>query len=662
MASIATQMTIRDGMTSKLQKITSALFGTNRALEATDALSDQVNPGANFDRAASSANRASKQVDNFNNKQQQAQNEAKGVANEWSKVKGYIASAMAAVGVSKVIALADTMTTTTARIDLMNDGLQTTAELQDQIMASANRSRAAYQTTADAVSKMGIMAKDAFSGNAELIQFTELINKQFTIAGTSAAGVDAAMLQLTQAMSSGVLRGEELNSIFEQAPTIIQTIADYLGVPIGQIRAMAAEGQITSTIVKNAMLSSADEINAKFNSMPMTFAQVGNICKNILLDAFGPAIQTIGSGAQWIYDNWSSIEPVVSGVAAAVGILVGAYVIYNAIQAITNTLQAISAARAALQAGMTMAQAAATTTATGAQVGLNAAMLANPMTWVILIIAALIGAIIFLIQKVGGLKNAWEICKAALLVAWAAIKVAFFAVYNWFANIIDKIKLCWQKCGVAIANFMGDMKVSVLTILQNMINGAIGIINDFISLLNKIPGVNIGLIEQVTFATTAAAENEAAKQARADALNQYEADIKAAQAERDATYSAAKQELADATATLSETYANARAEAAQANSDAGTSDWNVNGTNDVGNVDSVGSVGSIEGDVNIADEDLKFMRDVAEMRYVQNFVTLTPTVAVDAQISETVDVDEVVNRIEKKLEDEFTAAAEGVYE
>ena len=164
----------------------------------------------------------------------------------------------------------------------------------------------------------------------------------------------------------------------------------------------------------------------------------------------------------------------------------------------------------------------------------------------------------------------------------------------------------------------------------------------------------------MTFATTAAAENEAAKQARADALNQYEADIKAAQAERDATYSAAKQELADATAQLSETYANARAEAAQANSDAGVSDWNTD-QYDVGNVDSVGSVGSIESDVNIADEDLKFLRDVAEMRYVQNFVTLTPTVAVDAQISEKVDVDEVVTKIEKKLEDEFTAAAEGVY-
>lgn len=625
-------MTIRDGMTSKLRKITTALSRTNRALEVTDTLSDQVQPGANFDKASSAVSRASGQVDNFNRKQQQAQNEAQGVANVWSTVKKYIASAMAAISVQQVIELADTMTTTTARLDLMNDGLQTTAELQDMILASANRSRAAYQTTADAVSKMGIMAADAFSSNDELIRFTELINKQFTIAGTSASGIDSAMLQLTQAMSSGVLRGEELNSIFEQAPTIIQTIADYLGVPIGQIRTMAAEGQITSTIVKNAMLASADEINAKFESMPMTFAQVWTLAKNIALEAFTPVIQAIGAGAQWIYENWSTIAPIFWGLAGAAI----AYAVALGIQTV------------------------ATWIANGAAKAFFVTLLSNPLFWIALAVGVVIAALYKMIQAVGGVKNAWEICKAALLVAWAALKVAFFAVYTWIADLIDKLKLCWQKAGVAIANFMGDMKVSVLTVLQNMINGAIGIINDFISLLNKIPGVNIGLIEQVTFATTAAAENEAAKQARADALNQYEADIKAAQAERDATYSAAKQELADATAQLSETYANARAEAAQANSDAGVSDWNTD-QYDVGNVDSVGSVGSIESDVNIADEDLKFLRDVAEMRYVQNFVTLTPTVAVDAQISEKVDVDEVVTKIEKKLEDEFTAAAEGVY-
>lgn len=632
MAGIATQMTIRDGMTDKLRRMTAATERQNRALEVTDTLSDQVAANANFDRMTDAINRAADAVEQFNQRQEEAAKKGNKVKDVWSGVKGYIRTAMAAISVQKIIDLADTMTTTRARIDLMNDGLQTTDELQSMIMASANRSRAAYQTTADAVSKMGIMAKDAFGNNAELIQFTELINKQFTIAGTSAAGVDAAMLQLTQAMSSGVLRGEELNSIFEQAPTIIQTIADYLGVPIGQIRAMAAEGQITSTIVKNAMLSSADEINAKFNAMPMTFAQVWTLAKNIALEAFGPVIQAIGAGAQWIYENWSTIAPIFWGLA-------GAAIAYAVALGIKT---------------------AATWIANGAAKDFFATLLSNPLFWIALAVGVVIAALYKMIQAVGGVKNAWEICKAALVVAWTALKVAFFAVYNWIANLIDKLKLCWQKAGTAIANFMGDMKVSVLTVLQNMINGAIGIINDFISLLNKIPGVNISLIEQVTFATTAAAENEAAKQARADALNQYEADIKAAQAERDATYSAAKQELADATAQLSETYANARAEAAQANSDAGVSDWNTD-QYDVGNVDSVGSVGSIESDVNIADEDLKFLRDVAEMRYVQNFVTLTPTVAVDAQISEKVDVDEVVTKIEKKLEDEFTAAAEGVY-
>ena len=532
----------------------------------------------------------------------------------------------------QILDLADTMTATRARLDLMNDGLQTTEELQSMIMASANRSRAAYQTTADAVSKMGIMAKDAFGSNDELIKFTELINKQFTIAGTSAAGVDAAMLQLTQAMASGVLRGEELNSVFEQAPTIIQTIADYLDVPIGQIRAMAQEGQITSTVVKNAMLASADEINARFESMPMTFSQVWTIAKNVALNAFEPVIQTIGAGANWIYENWSKISPVFYGLAAA-------------------------AAAYAVALGI---QTTATWIANGAAKEFFMTLLTNPLFWIALAVGVVVAALYKMIQAVGGVKNAWEICKAALLVAWAALKVSFFATYNWIANLVDKLKLCWQKAGVAIADYMGDMKVNVLTVLQNMINGAISIINDFIGLLNKIPGVNIDLIEQVTFATTAAAENEAAKQSRANSLNQYEADIREAQAEREATYSAAKQELANATAKLSKTYADARSQAAQSNSDSAVS-WNADGSVDVGNVDSVGSVGKIDSDVNIADEDLKFLRDVAEMRYVQNFVTLTPTVAMDAQISERVDLDDVVSAIERKLEGEFIAAAEGVY-
>lgn len=620
MAGVSTQFSIQDRMTSRLNTMTSAAERLNRSLDTTDALSDTIDPGAPFERSAGDIGAAGRQVDNFNNKQEQAERGAKKVKSVWSSLGGVIKSAIAAFSVKQVIELADSMTTTRARLDLMNDGLQTTAELQDMIMESANRSRASYQTTADAVAKMGVMAGDAFSSNEELIMFSELINKQFAIAGTSAAGIDAAMLQLTQAMSSGVLRGEELNSIFEQAPTIIQTIADYLGVPIGKIREMAAEGQITSEIVKNAMLASADEINARFDSMPMTFAQAWTIAKNAILEVLTPVLTLIGQGAQWIYDNWSMIAPVFWGVAAA-------------------------ALGYAVALGI---QTAATWIANGAAKAFFTTLLTNPLFWIAIAIGVVVAAIYQWVQSVGGLKVAWLICVNFVMDLWNRLQLAFYTA------------------GVNIQNFMGDMKAGVLMILQNMVNGAIDIINGFIGVLNKIPGVSIDAIEKVTFGTTAQLENDAAKQARAADLAAYQDQINSQIAERDAALDAMKAEANAATAQREAEIAAAKAEAAAANGESGSTepDWSAYANSDpgdIGNVDRVGSVGSIDEDVNIAEEDLKFLRDVAEMRYVQNFVTLTPTVAVDAKISEKVDVDEVVSRIETRLETEFEAAAEGVY-
>lgn len=617
MAGVSTQFSIQDRMTSRLNTMIGAAQRLNRTLDATDALTDTIDPGAPFERSAADIGAASRQVDNFNNRQEQAERGANRVKSVWSKMGGVIKSALAAFSVKKIVELADGMTTTRARLDLMNDGLQTTAELQDMIMKSANRSRAAYSTTADAVAKMGIMAGDAFSSNEELIAFSELINKQFTIAGTSAAGIDAAMLQLTQAMSSGVLRGEELNSVFEQAPTIIQTIADYLGVPIGKIREMAAEGQITSTIVKNAMLASADEINAKFAAMPMTFSQVWTIAKNIALEAFTPVLTLIGQGAQWIYDNWSMIAPVFWGLAAA-------------------------ALGYAAALGI---QTAATWIAKGAAQAFFTTLLTNPLFWIALAIGVVVAAIYKWVQSVGGLKVAWLICVYFIMNLWNRLQLAFYTA------------------SVNIQNFTGDMKAGVLTILQNMVNGAIDIINGFINTLNKIPGVSIDAIEKVTFGTTAQMENDAAKQARAADLAAHQDQINSQIAERDSALSAMKAEARAATAQREAEIAAAKAESAAGNgsTEPGWSAYANTDPGDIGNVDRVGSVGSIDEDVNIADEDLKFLRDVAEMRYVQNFVTLTPTVAVDAKISEKVDVDEVVDKIERRLETEFEAAAEGVY-
>ena len=660
MAGVSTQFEIQDRMTSKLNRINAASQAVDQTLEnvgnTTDMVEDRTTKAAQamkiawqmmsesgisksealsaaWDQVGRKINDASDKVEKFNQKQKHAAKGTHDVKNAWDQVSGYIKSAMAAVSAKKVIELADSMTTTRARLDLMNDGLQTTAELQDMIMESANRSRAAYTTTADAVAKMGIMAGDAFSSNEELIAFSELINKQFTIAGTSVAGIDAAMLQLTQAMSSGVLRGEELNSIFEQAPTIIQTIADYLGVPIGKIREMAAEGQITSTVVKNAMLASADEINAKFASMPMTFSQAWTVAKNIILEAFTPVLTLIGQGAQWIYDNWSTIAPIFWGIAAAV-----------------------------------LFYAVATWIASAANNQLFTKLLQSPIFWIAVVIGVIIAAIYKWVQSIGGLKVVWLIVVNAFLTHWDRLKIGFMIGITWIQNMWNNLQLTFYKVGVNIQNFMGDMKAGVLTILQNLVNGAINIINDFINMLNKIPGVNIGLIDQVTFGTTAALENEAAKQARAADLAAYQDKINSQIEERNAALNAMASEAQAEKSQREAEIAAAKAEAAAAGSEAtgsGGEDYfgggGGGGSGNIGNVDYVDSVGSIEDDVNIAEEDLKFLRDVAEMRYVQNFVTLTPTVAIDATVNERADYDELARRIEIELEDEFVAAAEGVY-
>lgn len=639
MAGVSTQFSIQDRMTARLNTMTNAAERLNRSLDTTDRISDSVGT-TDFSGMENAINRVANQLDRMNQRQEEAANKAKKTKGEFQKlvdtVRNLAVVNFAQTTGKQILQLADSMTTTRARLDLMNDGLQTTAELQDMIVKSANRSRAAYSTTADAVAKMGIMAGDAFSSNEELIAFSELINKQFTIAGTSAAGIDAAMLQLTQAMSSGVLRGEELNSVFEQAPTIIQTIADYLGVPIGKIREMAAEGQITSTIVKNAMLASADEINAKFASMPMTFSQVWTIAKNIALEAFTPVLTLIGQGAQWIYDNWSTIAPIFWGLAAA-------------------------ALGYAVALGI---QTAATWIANEATQAFFTTLLTSSLFWIALAIGVVVAAIYKWIQSVGGLKVAWLICVNAVLTAWDWVKIGFMTGVYFVMNLWNRLQLAFYTAGVNIQNFMGDMKAGVLTILQNMVNGAIDIINGFINVLNKIPGVSIDAIEKVTFGTTAQLENDAAKQARAADLAAYQDQINSQIAERDAALSAMKSEARAATAQREAEIAAAKAESAAAGNGSTEPDWSAYANTDpgdIGNVDHVGSVGSIDEDVNIAEEDLKFLRDVAEMRYVQNFVTLTPTVAVDAKISEKVDVDEVVDRIESRLETEFEAAAEGVY-
>ena len=633
MALIKSQLVLVDGMTAPLRSIHRAMNLALNCFESMQTASGRAVDTRSFQTAREELARMGAQLEEVENQTRRTGGAAESMK---SKFMHAAAAVGAALSIKNIIGLADAMTQTEARLNLITGDLEKTAALQDQIMASANRSRASYQSTADAVAKMGIMAKDAFNNTDELVAFTELINKQFTIAGASVAGQEAAMMQLTQAMASGVLRGEELNSIFEQAPTIIQTIADHLGVSVGEIRAMAAEGQITAQVVKDAMLSSADEINAQFSAMPYTFSQVWTMMQNILLEAFGPLIQVIGAGAQWIYENWAAIEPVLVGVATAVAILTAAYLVHTA-----ATWLQVEANRA-----------------------LIISLLSNPILWIAVAIGILVGMIYKWIQSVGGLRNAWNLCTLALIVGWNAVKLAFFVGVYWVMDLVAKLQLCWQKAGVAIANFMGNMKVSVLTILQNMINGAIDLINKFIGLLNKLPGVNIEAIEHVTFAATAAAENEAAKAARAEELANFEAELAAAKAGRDAHIDSLKTELNSSVSALQSANAQMKAEAA-ANNAAEQMALDGIGQDLSGPGGIKDSAGSAAASLKETTEDLKYMRDLAEQEAINRFTTAEVKIDMSGmtnRIDSDMDLDGVLNTLTEGFAEALEVAAEGVHE
>ncbi len=651
MATIKTSLMIYDGMTGPIHKMYQALNILTGAFEdVQDVSGNAVNTTAlqqardlaaqsavAWDQVEGNIRGADRAQDDFNDSVRDGASATDGLI---GKLKGIAAAIGGAAAIKKIIGLSDELSSTEARLSLMVDDGGSVAALEDKIKASAARSRASFLDTAAAVSKLGLMAGDAFANNDEIIAFTEAVNKQFVIAGATASEQANAMLQLTQAMASGVLRGDELNSIFEQAPNLIQSIADYLGKPIGEIRGLASEGKITADIVKNAMFMAADSIDERFEAIPMTWGQLFTMAGNAALQALQPVLEGLSTAAQFVSDHWATLEPIFIGLAAAAG----AYAVALGVQTV------------------------ATWIATGAAQAFFTTLLANPLFWIALAVGVVVVAIYKWIQAVGGLTNAWNIAKAALVVAWNGIKVGWNSVVYGFTfglnkvlDFIDRLKLAWQQAGVAIGNYMGDMKVSVLSILQAMVNGAIGIINGFISALNAIPGVNIGLIEQVTFATQAAVENEAAKQARAAGLADYESQLAAAKQGREDNLAAAYGNLQDAiseldasAADLSNMYQAARAGAGSGATDSfdafnmGTAwDGIFNNTGE-----TASNTAAMKDALDHMDEDLKWMIDIAEREAINRFTTAEISIemgGVTNNIASEMDIDGVMDALADEI-------------
>lgn len=615
-------------------------------------------------------------------------------------VKRLAAAYLSIQTLSSVIGVSDELVSTTARLDQMNDGLQTTDELLKMVYISAQDARGSFGDMAAVVAKFGNNAKDAFSSSQEVVAFANLIQKQMTIAGASTQEASNAMLQLSQALGSGVLRGDELNSIFEQAPNLIQSIADYLDVPIGKIREMAQEGELSADVVKAAIFASADDINAKFEQMPMTWGQVWTSFQNSALMAFQPVLNkinelanneqfqvfvesaigliaelavyvleffnTLASIGGFISENWSIIAPIVYGVIAALT----AYAVISGVVAAVNGIMATSAAVHAAAEAM---QAGATFTATAAQYGLNAALMACPLTWIILLIIALI-AIIFAvcsaIAKMTGVANS----------GFGVITGGVNVVIQFFKNLGLTVANIALGIGNAIAALGSNMMTafhnaicSIQAWFYNLLSTGLTVIEGICAALNKLP-----FVEFDYSGITSAADDYAAKAAEAEGSKQDYTSIGDAFNDGMSTFDTFQDGWASDAFDAGASWGDGVADSvSNMFSGGGAGDIDLTGGIDpsfldssnfaqnAGNgiADTADNTGKIADSVDISSENLKYLRDIAETEAINRFTTaeIQVTMNNNNNVSSDTDIDGMVDSLSAGVLEAMEQAAEGVH-
>lgn len=654
MATIKTAIQVYDGMTRPLQAMSRGMNTLINVMETAQGTFDHgfdptvlqqirediAEATAGFDQMEDHIRRADSAQGRFNDSIRDGSDNAGGLLQQ---IKNIAAAVGGLTALKKLVNLSDSMASTRARLNLIVDDGGSVGELEKKIMASAQRSRASYLTTAQAVSQMGLMTADAFSGNDELIAFIETLNKQFVIAGAQAQQIEAATLQLTQAMASGVLRGEELNSVFENAQPVVQSIADYLGVSIGEIRAMAEEGQITADVVKNAVLSSANEVNKTFENMPITWGQVFTMASNVALQVLQPLL----NGINWLANNISIIGPLVLGLGAAFAVFqIAAHwtQIAAAATAIYHGVVNFLSIGFGILTGNTAAASAAVFT-------FNSALLANPIVWVVMLIAVLIAALYAGVAAynkfTGAGVSATGIIGGAFAVLGAHILNTFIIpLQNAFAMIANFIGNVFNDPVAAVKVLFYDMCLTVIGYIRNLAQG----IED---LINKIPGVTVDI--------TSGLDNfyvglEQAQQKVKDEAGWVEY--------------VQKMDFIDYSEAASAGYDFGKGIADKisgAFSLDGTDAFNLGNTLDgiYGNTgDTAGNTAAMSDALDIAEEDLAYLRDIAEREAINRFTTAEIHVEQhnENHISSDTDLDGIMDAWANDFAEKLDVSEEGVHE
>lgn len=625
-------------------------------------------------------------------------------ANELTNtIKRAVAAYISIQSVGKALNISDELVQTTSRLNMMNDGVQTTAELVNMVYAAAQDARGSFGQMADVVARFGNNAKDAFSSSEEVVAFADLIQKQMTIAGASTQEAANAELQLSQALGSGVLRGDELNSIFEQAPNLIQNIADYLDVPIGKIREMAADGELSADVVKAAIFSAADDINSKFNEMPMTWGQIWQSMQNTALIAFQPVLQRLNDLANseafqtfiqgaieamatlanillnvfdlavsigtFIGDNWSIIAPIVYGIVAALTAYIAISAIVAAINGIMAMAEGVKAAAQMMATGATFAE-------TAAQQGLNAALMACPLTWIIMLILALIVVIFAVcnaIAKMTGIANS----------GFGVITGGVNVVIQFFKNLGLTVANIALGIGNAIAALASNMMTafhnaicSVQSWFYNLLSTALSVIESICSALNKLP-----FVEFDYSGISSAADDYAAKASEAAGNKEDYQSISDAFNEGFTTFDAFQDGWASDAFNAGAAWGDGIADKV---SNFSLSD--VFGQTDIPNVgdytsgfndaiansgvgDSIGNIddntGKIKDSLDVTEEDLKYLRDIAEQEAINRFTTAEINVDMSGMqntVNSGDDIDGFMTKLTDSVNEAVDNMTEGVHE
>jgi len=711
MATIQSQLRLNDGMSAVLRSVTSALDTCLRSFEEMRAASGtamDVSAIADARVELLSANNTIEQMERNSRDAENAQrgyNSAVRAGNTaldglLSKAKGLVATLAAASGVKNIINTSDQLAGSSARLALIVDDQNSVEGLQRKIFASAQASRAAYTDVMDTVAKLGLTAGDAFTGNDEMIRFAQLMNQNFIIAGASASEQSSAMYQLTQAMAAGKLQGDEYRSIIENAPLLANSIEEYMRNvqgATGSMKEWAAEGLLTSDVIKAALFSSADEIETRFADMPRTWSQNWTTMKNNAVIALQPlynyinqlandprvmtaiteitgaingiamiaipVIDAIVAGLAWTGENLEWILPLLLGIAAAYVVIHTAMAIYNTVTAISNGLQAVSAARSAIKAGASIAEAAATTTATGAQVGLNAALYACPIVWILLIIIAVIAAIYGVVAAIneltGSTISATGIICGAFMVAFAFIGNILIAAWNL---VVDVFVLIYNLVA-EVANFIGNVFTDPIGAICRLFFGladtVLGILQALASAIDAIFGSNLaGAVQGWRDSLGGWVDDTFGKGEEVMAKMNAD-DLKLGRFEYGAAWDLGYNAGADFEAGISDMF---NFDPSSLTGDYGTG-TDMSGYQPA--LDNIGAnTGSTAASLKNMSEDVAYMRDIAEREAINRFTTAELHIDMTGmtnRFENDMDVDGVINRFVTGVTEALDVGGEGVH-